>query len=453
MVYKFTYSFYIILILLSIPVQFVVIILLSHAMTLLQTRPYDLQWIEFIGEHAARWLKPFVRDTPWESGISVWNQFTYFPVCLIVSSFLLLFLKVVSEWCIEYLSEKVASDIRNSLIKNYLTLNFMDALKTDKGALGTRIAEDTHEARLALTRVLGSIPAQVLSSVFFITWLVLLDTQLFFLFVSILTPSIFIIRWVSKLLKGLSKQGLNSQSLLHDSLLEKLTHWQTIRTFGAYQLELERFSKDNTNLYKIWRRATRAKSLSTPLVEWLATMAGCCVIVVALKRISENALSQNAFTSFLVTVSYLAASLQEISTQITHSRKGAESWRRLFLFGLFAQNSQKTIFPQGEKNKNDLEEKDRISVIKLDNVQLENLNKNSLVTEDLFENPINLELKKGDFCAIYGPSGIGKTSFITALIGLTPIKSGHILWSTPHKILPLNDLNFKLIHYNLSNFI
>lgn len=42
----------------------------------------------------------------------------------------------------------------------------------------------------------------------------------------------------------------------------------------------------------------------------------------------------------------------------------------------------------------------------------------------------NLSLNQGDWVAISGPSGVGKSSLLMALAGLIPIDSGHILWQT-----------------------
>jgi thiamine transport system ATP-binding protein len=44
----------------------------------------------------------------------------------------------------------------------------------------------------------------------------------------------------------------------------------------------------------------------------------------------------------------------------------------------------------------------------------------------------NLSLNQGDWVAISGPSGVGKSSLLMALAGLIPIDSGHIYWQNQH---------------------
>ena len=40
---------------------------------------------------------------------------------------------------------------------------------------------------------------------------------------------------------------------------------------------------------------------------------------------------------------------------------------------------------------------------------------------------VNLEIKKGDFLAIIGPNGGGKTTFLKAILGLVKVENGEIL--------------------------
>lgn len=411
--YKLNYSLTLAAGLFSVIPSAALVLLVTYAISILQGSPRPLTWGELVGEHASRWLGPIVRHTPYEDGLSVDMQRWFIVPALIGVALLGNLLKATLEYNIEKLGEWVARDLRMEISDRYLEASYLDARKTSGSMLASFLGDDTREIRQCFTRLCGSIPIEVISASVYLALLALLDTQLFVLFFAIFLPAGIIVRATGKYLRSLARIGVHIQTELTQSFLEKMKGWQTIQTFSAQPIELERFQTKNKSIYDVWRRSARAKSLSSPSVEWLGIAAGACVLILALRRVSEGALPSSILTAFLVTVAQLSNSLQTVVNQLNTTKKGTAALRRIQEFLEQKRNdnqSETTSVPNKFKIKNTLQ----LSKFSLKSVTL---NHPSIPQLNLCEN-MNLELCLGDTLAIAGPSGAGKSTLLECMAGL-----------------------------------
>ncbi|MEN9530313.1 MAG: hypothetical protein RI932_2186, partial [Pseudomonadota bacterium] len=275
------------------------LLLVTYAVSQLQGQPRLVSWPELLGEHASRWLTPFVRGTTLENGLTVeYQRWFVAPLLLLVGVFAN-FLRGLQEFELEKLGETVARDLRNQLASRYLNSNFETSRKTQGSLIASFLGDDSREIRQCFTRLCGSIPTEIFNSCIYLILLLLLDTQLFVLFFVIFIPAGLIVRTTGLTLRKLARTGIKVQTELSQSFLEKMKGWQTIQSLSSKALELQRFEEKNSAIFNIWRRSARAKALSSPTVEWLGITAGAFVLVLALRRVSEGALPSTILTAFL----------------------------------------------------------------------------------------------------------------------------------------------------------
>lgn len=389
----------------GLPPALVLVLLVTYALKQLQGQPALLPWVELVGEHASRWMRPIVRGTRFAEGIPVDVQIAWFPIALAAVALCAAFFKFAQEFLLEDMGEKVARDLRQDVFTRFLSLPYPRAQGVDAGLLASMTGEDTRDIRQTFTRLLGSIVSDGLLCLTFATLLALLDTQLFILFIAVLIPAGIVIRVTGKTLKKLSRQGLHSQTELLSALLEKMRGWQTIQVFKAVGHETERFNTTNNQLFHVWRRSARAKALGSPLVEWLGVVAAAFIIVIALRRIAEEALSSAVLTAFLVTIAQLSNSGQSLVNQLNSAKKGSEALRRVmhFLQG-----------PQGHALSKATVPKKRITSIALTNLDVVPQD-----TADVLARGLELTAERGDIVAIVGPSGVGKSTLLRIVLGLS----------------------------------
>ncbi|NBW80115.1 ABC transporter ATP-binding protein [bacterium] len=411
--------------LISIVPATALVLLVTYSISVLQGSPKPISWGELLGEHASRWLVPIVRNTPYEAGVSLEFQRWFIAPILLVVGLSGNLLRFFQEMSVENIGEKSTRDLRNLLTAKYMSSSYMEAKKTSGSLLASFLGDDSREIRQSFTRLCGSIPVEFISSFIYLSMLALLDTQLFVLFFAIFLPSGIVIRASGKYLKSLARTGVNVQTELTQSFLEKMKGWQTIQSFSSQSNERARFENKNYTIFNIWRRSARAKALASPSVEWLGIAAGACVLILALRRVAEGALPSSILTAFLVTVAQLSNSFQTLVNQFNNTKKGTAALRRIFDFlgethsAAGAETTDSShLFPK--KQKSILSHVSRLesACISIRHPERQEF----YLCKDVF-----CELAAGDTLSISGPSGSGKSTLLECLAGLRQPDSGRVM--------------------------
>ncbi|NBO37311.1 ABC transporter ATP-binding protein [bacterium] len=392
------------------------LLLVTYAISQLQGNPRLLSWPELVGEHASRWIGPLVRGSPYEEGLSLEFQRWFIAPALLVVGLTANVLRGIQEYFLEDLGENITRDLRGELVSTYLNSNYQDSRRASAALLSNFFGEDIREIRQCFTRVCGSIPTEIFNSAIYLSLLALLDTQLFVLFFAIFVPAGIVVRTTGTYLRRLARTGVHVQTEMTQSFHEKIKGWQSIQSFDAQNLELTRFEEKNSTIFNIWRRSARAKSLSSPTVEWLGIAAGACVLILALRRVSDGALSSSILTAFLVTVGQLSNSLQTAVSQLNTTKKGYASLKRMLDF--IDNHKTSLTYSMGEKINSF--EKNKAQII------AENIGIRANKESKLLVNNLCFSISSGENLAIVGASGSGKSTLLECISGLRPTEHGKI---------------------------
>lgn len=439
--------------LLSIIPATALVLLVTYTISMLQGTPRPLPWPELLGEHASRWVIPLVRGTAYEAGLSLQTQKWFMVPALIATAILGNLLKSFQEYRIEDIGERISRRLRSGVAAKFLATNFEGAQQISGSLLANLVGDDSREIRQCFTRLFGSVPVELISAFVYFTLLAVLDTQLFVLFFAIFLPAGIIVRLTGKYLRTLAKAGVDVQTELTQSFLEKMRGWQTIKTFSAQDFELLRFDGKNSVIYNIWRRSARAKALSAPSVEWLGIAAGACVLILALRRVSEGALPSSILTAFLVTVAQLSNSFQTVVSQLNSTKKGNAALRRMmdFLEREVSASIQEQVSARGRVATLGERPNAHNFSFDLNQISLRHPNNDSrFLCRDLA-----VELRSGDSLAITGPSGSGKSTLIECLAGLRKPFSGSTTLRMSEKFIenPTTSDHLKLAYLSQEPFV
>ncbi len=395
------------------------VVVLSQAIKQLQSDPTQLLWSDLLGEQVAQWVAPYLQDTPLEVGLSVELQLQTLPLALAAVGLLHAALKAAIEFSIEDLGEEAAKHSRDQVMTSFFSRDFSQARSIDPALLSSMVGEDAREIKFGTRRVLGLIPMNLLQSVVLLAWLVVLDPELFALFVAVLLPAGIMIRVLGKKLKELAKQGLRSQTEVLGLFVERLSGWETIRVFQTVALEVEKFRQKNMELFKSLRRSARAKALGAPTVEWLGTVAAAFVLILALRRLSVGTISDSVLTGFLVTIGHLSGTLQGLTRHFNAIKRAQAAENRINGFlGDMPPREDQVVELDGEER----EQRQAIETLGAQELSVSHSDQSGTLLEN-----VNFELRKGDFCTITGESGSGKSTLLRCLLGLEEPKSGRVL--------------------------
>ena len=413
------FSIFVIAVFISIPLSLCLLSITSVVIQTINAVPTDITWHKLLGEQLSIWITPIVEGTRFENSIPLSFQQDWFTVIFLSLAASYGFLNFYSDYILRHLGEKLARKLRSDIAKKYLSLNYTSANSVDAGLLSSMVGEDIRETQQTFTRLISSLLKDGLTSIIFLTWLIILDQQLFILFLTVLIPAAIVLRVTGKTLKRLSRQGLQFESELLSGLLERMRGWQTIQVHKAIPFEIIKFNKINDKIYHVWRRATRAKSLGSPLVEWFGIIAGAFIIIAALRRISDGSLDSNIFINFMLTIAILSDKINRMSSQLNSTRKGTDALHRIRSFLLNNDLQKRNDYTVQKIIIN--EEKNKIEEIEFHNLAIGNEGSNCLADN------INMTLSKGSLLAIIGPSGVGKSTFIRTVLGIQAPFGGKIL--------------------------
>jgi len=409
------FSFVMFTIVLMIPFSLCLLVLMPYFIQTINSTPADVLWQNLFGAQLAALIQPFFAGTEFAKSIPLSFQKEWFALIFAFTAAIYALLNFYSDYRLRDLGEKLAEKLRADIVQKYLKLNYAAAVSVDAGLLASMVGEDMREVQQTFTRLISSLLKDGFISVIFLGWLIILDPQLFVLFLTVLVPAGIVLRVTSKQLKKLSRQGLQFETELLSGLLERMRGWQTIQVHKAIPFEIVKFNKINDKIYHAWRKVTRAKTLGSPLVEWLGIIAGALLVITALRRITEGSISSQVLVSFMVTVGFLTDKINRITGQLNTTRKGIDALHRIHHFLL-------SDLPQRETINGKIPSSSSQSV---ESLEIKNLAIGNPNTEILAED-INLNLLRRDFLAITGPSGVGKSTFIRVVLGLQPSIKGDI---------------------------
>lgn len=410
------FAIFFISVLISIPLSLCLLSITSIVLQTINAVPADITWQRLLGDQLSIWITPLIEGTRFENSIPLSFQKDWFTIIFISIAFFYGFLNFYNDYLLRHLGEKLAKKLRTDIANKYLALDFKSANSVDAGLLSSMVGEDIRETQQTFTRLISSLLKDGLTSIILLSWLVILDIQLFILFVTVLIPAGIVLRVTGKTLKRLSRQGLQFESELLSGILERMRGWQTIQVHKAIPFEVIKFNKINDKIYHVWRRATRARSLGSPLVEWFGIIAGAFIIIAALRKISDGSLDSNIFINFMLTVALLSDKINRMTSQLNSTRKGTDALHRIYSF-LMNKDFQ--------KRNNDSEHLALNLSNKIVKIEFKNLSIGNEESKVLLQN-FNMNLSKGSLLAIIGPSGSGKSTLIRTILGIQKQLSGNI---------------------------
>jgi len=322
-----------------------------------------------------------------------------------------------------YTTARVASDYRTALVKNIFNADWSFINRLRVGAMANSITTETHRA--------SSLFMYFVKTYMYTLQIIIYLTLAVFISIEVTSLAIFtgLLMFVSLnfLIKISGKAGeeqTNSFTLLVSSFTDFMGSMKVFKAMGVASLASQKTIKEIENINCSLRKST----FSSVTLSFFQEMIPIIILIIAL-YLSVTILGVS-FSSFVV-ASALFMSLIRRVTSLQKQLNGAAN--------------QESTFTSVYKNINKARQNEELNTGK---------NKFSIRKQIVFEDvlfkyaklkKVNITIPVNKLTVLTGKSGIGKTSIVDALVGLSEIDSGNIYFDD----YEIKDIDIKKLRANI----
>jgi len=315
------------------------------------------------------------------------------------------------EYLMSHVGQNIIRCLRNRLYDHIqdLPLSFFHKEKT--GTLMSRVTNDVNTIKAMVSSVVtGSV--RDCFTIVGLTIVIFSQIWELALFAFIILPLAFYpIVALGRRVRKISRKCLEAIADMSSFLHETFSGNKIVKAFGMESYEKKRFFDKTLRLFKLEMKEVRAKSLSSPIMEFLGGLGIAFVIWYGGYRVISGTYTTGTFVSFLAAVVMLYDPVKKLSKVNNQLQQGLAATDRIF--DIIERQS-------------DIKEDENPVVLRrgFHNVSFDNVSfryKDVMVLKN-----IKLEVKSGEIIALVGMSGGGKTSLVNLIPRFYDVSSGSI---------------------------
>lgn len=295
-----------------------------------------------------------------------------------------------------------------------LKMRMMDDIDVLGNFIGDQIVSYIYGILLLLFTIVASVG---------ISWQMML-------FCFMILPIVFIVdSLIGNGTRRINERIRDVNSKYYTSTYNSLQFWREIKSQGSEQLFIERFNGFRAVLAKLGLKFIRFWAYREVFSDFKSNyLTKVLVYIIGAFFVAKNQISVGTLIVFSEYFSMLFSSLESLNAKRIALKTNAPYYERVF---------DTFSFPEESKDTFDL--KTLKKGIRLNNVGFSYTEKAPVLKE------ISLEINKGDYVAIVGKTGCGKTTLAKLLLGVYETQSGDIL---------LDNINIKNVsREDLSNLL
>ncbi len=309
---------------------------------------------------------------------------------------------------------KIEADMRRDLFGHYQKLSFTFYDNEKVGSLLSRVTSDLFD----ITELLHHGPEDLfISAVKFIgAFVILLTIHVpLALIVAAFVPIMVVYGYyanmkMEKAFKLRRKEigGINGQ--IEDSL----SGIRVVKSFANEQIEMEKFEKGNTGFVEAKRMSYRYMASCFSVLDGMTVLMSVAVLVAGVFFLAKGRLKVADLLTFMLYISTFTDPIKKLINFTEMFQSGYSGFER------FAEMME--IEPEIQ------DKKDAISVSKLKgDIRFEQVSFHYRDAEEQVLNHVNLDVQAGEYMALVGASGVGKTTLCSLIPRFYDVTDGAIL--------------------------
>ena len=320
----------------------------------------------------------------------------------------------LSNYCLTWAGSHVVADLRRDLLRHTQNQGLQFHGSIDVGQLMSRATGDPAQVQMIIQQMLAELaqaPFEILVSVGFIIYFAVANQMLPTLALIVIGFPMFMVPVVllSRCIRKWSKKSLERGSVIGSRIHEILTCIKVVKSYNTEEYENERYDEINRSLLKSTLRAVRLGLFVGPAVETVGIFLICAFVVWCfIMRVKLSDVLP--MLAPLLLIYKPLKQLSKLQVQIETGRAAlARIWSLMDVSMELPEDSQPVV-------KSSFDDK-----IVFDNVSF----RYNTAKDDAVENA-SFTIKKGEFVAVVGGTGSGKSTMSGLLARFYDPREGRI---------------------------
>ena len=347
--------------------------------------------------------------------IDINNKFQllkFLSFSLIVSFFFKNIFFYINNVALSYAQNGMIKNIREDLFKKYQNLSLSFYKKNKSSVLNSIIIHDVNILKTTFTQTVQNAFNQPLNVLFCIVVLFLINYKLAIISFIIIPVSAYITLNLGASIRRKAMRSSKQVASLMNIVLESISGIKIVKAFTSEKNEIDKFNKESKELFNKEFKLDSLRFMSTPINDMIGAMIGAILLWVGGQQVLvTSTLTGDGFIKFFTFLFAMFQPAKKLAGVSIEINRGIASAERVFSI----LDSKEIYTNKGTNLINGFNK----------NIEFSNVTFAYEDSKNVLKN-INITINKGEFVALVGESGAGKTTFADLIPRFYDIKSGKI---------------------------